>query len=372
MTDTPRTAPLPTTASEITLDWLDQVMRSSGALPEGTSVAEVHVDPAEAGVGFMGEVATVGLTYEGERGDAPDRVVVKFPSQSPDILAMMHPTRIYEREHRFYDELAASSPIRTPAIYHVTCEPAATPAEESYVLVMEDLAGHTLGDQMTGVSADQAHAALRGLAKHHARFWNGRDLDDVAFIPVINGPLNQAGQGIYLASLPGFLEAFGETISPEMREVVDAYPAAQPEMLDKLAAMPRTLVHFDYRADNLFFDDEGEVAVIDWQAISVGGGVADVGYFVAQNLSVEDRRANEDALLRTYHDTLVAEGVDDYPFEQFLDDYRLGVIYGWIIPVMAVGTLDFTSERAVALWTTVIERMEAAIFDHGAQEFVLP
>ena len=36
-----------------------------------------------------------------------------------------------------------------------------------------------------------------------------------------------------------------------------------------------------------------------------------------------------------------------------------------IVPVFAVGTLDFTSERAVALWTAVVERAQAALIDHG-------
>jgi hypothetical protein len=36
-----------------------------------------------------------------------------------------------------------------------------------------------------------------------------------------------------------------------------------------------------------------------------------------------------------------------------------------VIPVLAVGTLDFTSERAVALWTAVIERAQNALIDHG-------
>ena len=33
--------------------------------------------------------------------------------------------------------------------------------------------------------------------------------------------------------------------------------------------------------------------------------------------------------------------------------------------VFAVGTLDFSSERAVALWTAVVERAQAALLDHG-------
>ena len=203
------------------------------------------------------------------------------------------------------------------------------------------------------------------LATHHARFWNGSGLEDADFIPVINGPLNQIGGAVYEASLPGFMAAFGDAILPELSDYVAGYAAGRPQILEQLAAMPHTLVHFDFRADNLFFDDDGSIVVIDWQSISQGGGVADVGYFLSQNLSTEDRRAFEPELLRAYHDALVENGVTDYSFEQLLADYPVGISCGWIIPVLAVGSLDFTSERAVTLWTSVVERTQNALLDHG-------
>lgn len=282
----------------------------------------------------------------------------------------MHPTRVYEREHRFYEQLASETPVRTPDAYHVTCEVSEDPMAERYLLLLEDLSGLELGDQLAGVSPEQAESALIGLARHHARFWDRAGLENASFAPTINGPLNKAGQGIYESSLPGFKEVFGDALLPEMVPVAEAYGANHPLMLDRFADMPHTLVHFDYRADNLFFDEDGSVVVIDWQSISIGGGAADVGYFIGQNLSIADRRAHEDDLLHRYHDTLVAEGVAGYDYDRFFDDYRMAVLYGWVIPVFAVGSLDTSSERAMALWTAVLERIQDAIFDHNAQEFI--
>lgn len=356
---------VPTTTSEITADWLTAALRQSGTIGPDVSVAGVELDPAAAGVGFMGEIGKLRVTYEGDAGDAPTSLIAKFPTHSPDVRALMHPTRIYEREHRFYRELAPKSPLRTPAIHHVTCEVGETPDDERYMLVMEDLSGLTLGDQVTGVTPEQARLALVALAGHHAAFWNGAGLEDADFIPVINGPLNQAGVTIYEVSLPGFMEAFGSAIKPELADYVRDYASTRPQILDDLAAMPHTLVHFDFRADNLLFDTDGSVAAVDWQTISKGGGAADLGYFLSQNLSVEDRREHEIDLLRAYHDALVSHGVDDYEFDQLLADYRVGITCGWIIPVLAVGTLDFTSERAVTLWTAVVERVQSALIDHG-------
>jgi aminoglycoside phosphotransferase (APT) family kinase protein len=161
------------------------------------------------------------------------------------------------------------------------------------------------------------------------------------------------------------MEAFGDVILPELEGYVAGYAGVRGQILDDLEAMPHTLVHFDYRADNLMFDTDGSVAVIDWQTISQGGGAEDVGYLLSQNLTVADRRAHETDLLRSYHDALVAHGVSGYSFETLQADYKVGIACGWVIPVFAVGTLDFTSERAVALWTAVVERAQAALLDHG-------
>ena len=360
----------PTTTTDITAEFLTDALRASGVIAADASVASVEVEPGSAGVGFMGEVGKLSVTYAGA-DDAPSSIIAKFPTQSPEISAMMRPTRVFEREHRFYAELASETPVRTPIAYHVVCETNPDPdVAETYLLLMEDLSALTEGDQVAGVSIEQATAAMIGLAKHHARFWGGAGLDAADFIPPIDGPLNQAGQAIYEASLPGFKQVFGDVLTPEMDALADAYTAANPSLLAAFGRMPTTLVHFDFRADNLFFDSDGSVVVIDWQAISRGGGAADVGYFLSQNLAVENRRAHEDSLLRAYHDTLVENGVGGYDYETFFDDYRLAIMYGWIIPVFAVGSLDVSSERAMELWRTVIDRTQTAIADHNGRRIL--
>jgi len=362
----------PSTTSEVTAEWLTGALREGGTIPPSATVASVEFDAAAAGVGFMGEVGTLQVTYGGTGAEtAPPTMVVKFPTASPEIMEMMRPTRVYEREHRFYQSLADETPLRVPAPYHVTCNTSEDPSvAEEYILVLEDLGELTIGDQVAGLSPEQTASALRGLATHHAHFWNGAHLDAAPFVPEIDGPLNMAGESIYAASIDGFLQVFGDALLPEIVPVAKGYGPNHPQLLRRFAAMPHTLVHFDYRADNLFFDEAGEVVVIDFQAISKGGGAADVGYLLGQNLDAAVRREHEDDLLHTYHDTLIAHGVSGYEYEQFFEDYRVGVVYGFVIPVFAVGSLDVSSERAMALWTSVLERVQDAILQHDAQELL--
>jgi thiamine pyrophosphokinase len=91
---------------------------------------------------------------------------------------------------------------------------------------------------------------------------------------------------------------------------------------------------------------------------------------MSQSVPIDVRREHEATLLKGYHDELIANGVTGYSFDQLMEDYRVGVLYGWIIPVYAVGTLDSSSERAMALWTEVIQRAQAAMRDHHVADLM--
>ena len=71
-----------------------------------------------------------------------------------------------------------------------------------------------------------------------------------------------------------------------------------------------TVVHGDYRLDNLMFSPDGAVVALDWQTATVGSPTRDLAYFLETSLDVELRRRHEQALLAVYADALVAGGVD--------------------------------------------------------------
>ena len=54
---------------------------------------------------------------------------------------------------------------------------------------------------------------------------------------------------------------------------------------------PWTIVHGDFRDDNLMFGGDGGSCVVDWQTVGLGPGVADLSYFLGASLAPEDRRA---------------------------------------------------------------------------------
>jgi thiamine kinase-like enzyme len=134
-----------------------------------------------------------------------------------------------------------------------------------------------------------------------------------------------------------------------------------------IASPPLTVVHGDFRMDNLFFGTrpgDRAVAAVDWQGILRAKAVQDLAYLLSGSVPIEDRRTHERDLIARWHDTLVEGGVTDYSMDQAWEDYRRAVLYGWTIAVVIAGTLDPSNERGKAWMSEYVKRSVAAIEDH--------
>jgi len=119
-------------------------------------------------------------------------------------------------------------------------------------------------------------------------------------------PLSQA---MLTQLLPAFLERYGDRVAPGHAAVCERFVAS----LDGWVAdrrPPLGLVHGDYRLDNLLFGEDGSphrFVVVDWQTVGWGPVMADASYFLGGGLSVADRRAHEEELVREYYDLVTCD-----------------------------------------------------------------
>src|SRR5262249_33616224 len=108
------------------------------------------------------------------------------------------------------------------------------------------------------------------------------------------------------------------------------------EGLRAMEERPHTIVHSDFRADNLPFGEPSRPdpgVVVDWQLAIRGRGALDVARLLCGSLSPEDRAACEMAVLRRWHQALEGGGVKGYSFEQAVRDYKLGALLCLYFPV---------------------------------------
>ena len=67
--------------------------------------------------GITGHLVRLQIDYDQEEAAAPHSLIAKFFSPLPDVRAQFHLMGFYEREVRFYEQLAAFTPARTPRCY---------------------------------------------------------------------------------------------------------------------------------------------------------------------------------------------------------------------------------------------------------------
>jgi hypothetical protein len=360
---------IPANPAAVTAEWMTEVLHLSGALPAGSSVSSIQLEPLGAGVGVMGELARIRLSYAGDAGTAPASVIVKSPSPFEENRAQGVGMGMYEAEIRFMKELDAHTTVRTPRVFLADI----VSGTAEFVVVMEDLGHLVMGDQVEGVSVAMARDAVLTMADLHAGWWGKVQTPQMDWVPsVVHARIEGLAQ-MWPTLWMGFNAKFADSLPTGGAEAGELISTHYWRVMNKIAEWPWTLLHQDYRVDNLFFDADNRdepVVVIDWQGIGRGPGIYDLCYFLGGSLTIDDRRANERELVETYHARLVERGITDYPLETLWHDYRFGHLTSCSTAVLVGATFDLANERGMALVDTLASRHFQAVVDLASTELL--
>ena len=341
---------VPRTIEDIDANWLSDAL--------GVAVERIDVQPIAAGEGFMGELARV--VIESPDPDAPASVIVKLPTSDPGGRTIGEMMRVWEREHHFYDELAGLMDIKVPLAHLNVADPPC--------LVLEDLAPAVAGDHLAGATIGQAERSIDLLARHHATWFEHPLLPTLDWMPGIDDPSVLTIGPMFEVGWPMFLDRYGDELPERCLRWCEAFVPGIPEWIQTHAHEPVTMVHGDFRLDNLFFAEDGSVAVIDWQLAMRAPGQTDLVYFCANNLTIDMRRAVEDDLIERYVGGLHAAGVPSDAVG--VDGVRRGYIEGMLFYAVSFGasllTIDPSNERGAALFDELVRRTFAAVDDLDA------
>jgi aminoglycoside/choline kinase family phosphotransferase len=268
--------------------------------------------------------------------------------------------RNYVKEVNFYRHFSDTLNIRTPRVLYADIDDSGV----SFVLLMEDMAPAVQGDQLAGCTPDIARAALREMVGLHAPRWNDPKLKEYDWF-YVDPETNRSSSGMLPMLWHGFLDRYADRLTEEVLKVgialfenIDSYATD--------AGGPKTIVHGDYRLDNLLLGPgPDDVAVVDWQTIAWGTAASDAAYFIGAGLLPDVRREHEDELLRTYYHDLLAAGVQGFSWEECKRDYTRGSFAGLIMAVGASMLVERT-ERGDAMFMVMAERHAQHALDLNA------
>ncbi len=335
---------------DLTAEWL------TGAIGAGTVE---RFSTERIGTGQMSECYRVALTYaEGAAG--PGSVVLKVAASDPDSRQTGLALGLYEREVRFYTDVAPR--IGGPV---APCYDAGFNGDTGvFHLLLGDASPAVVGDEIRGATIEQAMLAMAELGRLHAPLLGDATLAESEWLNR-ESPMNQA----LIAQLyAGFVERYGDAITSAHREVCERFVASFDEYRDQEAASDRVhgLVHGDYRLDNMLFgeaDADRPLTIVDWQTVTWGPAMTDVAYFLGCALPDDVRRDNYDALLQAYHDALGPNaGVS-------LEDVREGVrrqsFFGVMMAFVASMLVERT-ERGDEMFLVMLRRHSQHVLDTDA------
>ncbi len=344
---------VPAGPAEVTTSWFDAALREGGILD--VEVEQVEVEPLGAAVGLLGDLARLSIRYR--RGQGPPTMIAKFPTTDPGGHQVGSMLRAWAREVAFYREVAPASPgARIPRCYHTGADPAAN----RWVVVLEDCPNEAV-DAMSGAGPAEATAAVDALAEFHATWWQSPARFD--WMPGFDTTGVGGLEPLWLDAIPTFIERYGHLVPDQTIDWLRRFAPTLHRWSDRAAGEPMTIVHADYRLDNLLLSS-GRVTMIDWQTALRGPGAMDLSCFIVTALTVADRRRCEDELLERYLTHLSAAGVtvDRDWFQRSYDENLLWWM-GQFANNLARLHPDETTQRSL---DTMIERTYTAAHDRNA------
>ena len=306
-----------------------------------------------AGVGLLGSLVRVELA-DGRR------LVVKAPSTDPQVRAIAGHFGYYAREAGAYRVLLAGAGLPTPNCHAVVDSP------RGPVLVLDDLATHHPADQLAGATTAQAHAAAALLADVHARFWDDPRLAVCPWLPGPTDPVIEVYGHLFERTWDAFVGLVDGLVPAAHLAAAESVIGRFGTVLSAFSHAPRTLVHGDYRLDNLLFTADGTAAVLDWQLAAWGRGAYDLAFFASGSIDPELLAGLEDDLLAGYHGRLVARGVTGYALEACRYDYLGGLVMNLPNPVTALVAVPPGNERGARLLRENARRALATVARHAA------
>jgi len=356
----------PRTVDEITPEWLTQVLRDSGAIGD-TKVVSITESNIGDDQGITADVQRFILTYDRIDENAPPTVIAKFGRQdrldSPEMGDSIRTA--YGREVRFFLDLAPESGMQTPAVYYANFDP----TTGHFIILLEDLSHLRAVDQADESSPKDSSAAMQALASMHSKWWNNDELHGFQWLADHPWafPANALSQ-IFPNNVEPFLEIADGHVPDGIETLCNKLIPKIPEVWAELSSPPVSLNHGDFRLANMFFDDSGgdipRVIAYDWQTVGRIRPADDVATFILNGFTPDTRVAVEKSLLTEYHDSLRDRGVQDYSYEQFVDDFRLALLPRMVNRVISTAIassgLRSTPEGSARLYAT-IERLQALI-----------
>tara|TARA_B100001142_G_scaffold47331_1_gene44047 strand:- start:5011 stop:6063 length:1053 start_codon:yes stop_codon:yes gene_type:complete len=301
------------------------------------------------GSGQVGDSYRLFLDWNNNEG--PETIIAKCSAKDLTSRQTAKNMNLYEIEAYWYNQYGNKIPIRCPEAYFVGLDKKDI---GNFIMFMEDLSPARQISQMAGCNVNDIRLALDEVALLHKAHWDDNNLSKIKCLNYGKDRkkfIKQFLIEIYPDWCSRYKDRIDKSILEMGKSLIDRY-----DSYIEIKTEPIVLSHGDFRLDNmLFYDNNGRVAVLDWQTLSAGVPMADIAYCISTSFSdSNDRKIHEESLVSRYLKKLnLDDGV--YPYELAWRDYRRCSFVGFLMGVISSMLVERT-ERGDEMFAVMVER----------------
>ncbi|MBW1885772.1 MAG: aminoglycoside phosphotransferase family protein [Deltaproteobacteria bacterium] len=308
--------PIPSTAEEISAEWLSEVLglRFPRAIASSVEVIDAHS-------GTTGR-ARLRVEWKGN-SRAPSAIFAKLAPTDPIQKEMVISTGMGKREAHFFDGLAEEIPVRVPAPLWSGWNATG----DAYIMLIEDLAEAGCSFPSSRGDTDRhPERMIDALASLHGHYWESPRFGAGEDLAWITRPMRGEMGPLLIGSA---LEQFGPKMPAPFRDLADLYIHHTDAMNELLDTGPKTLIHGDSHMGNTFVDGD-RVGLHDWACTAHAPGIRDFSYYVCNSIPTRRRQRDERVLLRRYLEGLAESGGPRLDEAATHDLHRRYAVCSWI------------------------------------------
>eukprot|EP01080_Neovahlkampfia_damariscottae_P003674 gene3674-6488_t len=341
---------IPRNEKDLTLEWIKL------ALPQFNEIKEVKITPPNT-QGGMSSVYVVNMTYKqplDEKKLHPESIIIKFLGELQSMFDMTYGGH-YKREIDWYKFYQSNS---IPQLFYSDF------LEGDFVMIMENgflrNEGRVIDQSKGSISMKQFYLALDEIIDLHGTYWH--EFSEKEGLGVRIGNNDDFMKSVNLEWIPSvfafnYHSAFGKrnfkTVcdteekkknwakynEENVKEFINAQMIAWNQLIDVVLGLnfegtkfeksnikqfitdlkdmdfskllhqyivdqsekyPKTIVHGDFRTDNMIFDKDDNICLIDWNCITVGCGLLDVVRNSVHSLTSDVLAEKQDEILKVY------------------------------------------------------------------------
>ena len=325
---------MPIHVEELTPRWATDLLRKHGLIDRLTTVRQIKIEEIGEMTGANSDVVFLNMGYED--GIGPDKIIAKNTPRVGSNVANFQ--KWFQREVNFYKlfapNIAKNSSLVLPESYYAEYQETEDGTE--HLLLLESLDPENQGDQLKGCSYAEAKHVLGALASLHAAYWDYSDENQNSWLPYTTVGLHNAKpvQNAFRAAWELYEQSVD--VSQETAQLINRAVDTYPDLLQSLSTRPVSIIHGDFRLDNLFFSTTGEITAIDWQFTAKARGIYDVAYFLTLSMAEKLDQAELASLLSFYNAELQQLGAPGYSYQDIVEDYASSVFLTFAVFVIGI------------------------------------